>query len=127
MSAFWQVLAIGFAGACGTLARFGVNQFTAKALGDYPYGTVIVNVAGCFLFGFLTSIFSAGRIGVQYKVILLTGFLGGFTTFSAYAYEIADFLEHQRYLAALLHFGGQNVLGIAAVFLGLCFGKYIFV
>ncbi|MDR1492444.1 MAG: CrcB family protein [Planctomycetaceae bacterium] len=124
MSAFfWQILTIGLAGACGTLARFGVNQTTSRIWGNYPYGTAIVNILGCFLFGFLTGIFFTEKFPAQYKVVLLTGFLGGFTTFSAYAYEIAEFLEHQRYLTALFHFGGQNFLGIIAVFLGLFLAK----
>ena len=123
MSAFWQLLTVGLAGALGTVARFGVNQLMTRLFGSYPWGTVLVNLLGCLLFGFLMAIFVAEKLPAQYKVVILTGFLGGFTTFSAYAFEIADFLEKSRYVAAIFHFGLQNVIGVLAVFAGLILGR----
>ena len=125
MTTLGQVIGIAAAGAFGTLARFGVNQLSAQLFGEYPWGTVIVNVLGCLLFGFLFAFFEAEKLPTQYRIIILTGFLGGFTTFSAYAFEIADFLEHNRYLAAMGHFNLQNVGGILAVFVGLMLGRFL--
>jgi len=125
MTTLGQVIGIAVAGAFGTLARFGVNQLAAQLFGQHPWGTVIVNLIGCLLFGFLFAFFEAEKLPFYYRVIILTGFLGGFTTFSAYAFEIADFLEHNRYLAAVGHFSLQNVGGILAVFAGLIFGRYL--
>jgi CrcB protein len=124
MTTFGQVIGIGLAGAVGTIARYGINQLSAQQFGDYPWGTVIANLLGCLLFGFLMAFFVAEKLPMQYQVILLTGFLGGFTTFSAYAFEIADFLEKGRYLVAMCHFCLQNVVGILAVFAGLIFGRF---
>ena len=117
------IIGIGLAGAFGTLARFGINQTSARLFGEHPWGTVIVNLSGCLLFGFLATFFVAEKLPAHYKVIILTGFLGGFTTFSAYAFEIADFLEKGRYAAAMWHFGLQNVVGVLAVFAGLMLGR----
>ena len=124
MTTLWQVIGIGVAGAVGTLARYGVNQLSAQLFGGHPWGTVIVNLLGCLLFGFLFVFFEAEKLPIQYRVIILTGVLGGFTTFSAYAFEIADFLEKGRYLAAMGHFCLQNVVGILAVFAGMKFGRF---
>ncbi|MCL2118646.1 MAG: CrcB family protein [Planctomycetaceae bacterium] len=125
MTTLGQVIGIGLAGAFGTLARYGVNQLSGQLFGRHPWGTVIVNLLGCLLFGFLAALFTAKRLPIQYQVILLTGFFGGFTTFSAYAFEIADFLEHNRYLAAMGHFSLQNIGGVLAVSAGLVFGRYL--
>jgi len=122
---FWQVIGIGLAGAFGTLARYGTNQLSAQLFGQQFWGTVIVNLLGCLLFGFLAALFFAEKLPMQYRVIILTGFLGGFTTFSAYAFEIADFLEQGRYLTATGHFSLQNLGGILAVFAGLMFGRFL--
>ena len=123
MSTFWSVIAVGLAGACGTVARFGINQMMVRWFGTYPWGTVVVNLIGCLLIGFLAAVFMAEKLPLYYKVIFVTGFLGGFTTFSAYAFEIADFLEKGRYFAAASHFSLQNLVGILAVFAGLALGR----
>ena len=123
MTVFWQLLGVGLAGALGTVARYGVNLGMTRLFGSYPWGTVVVNLLGCLVFGFLFAFFAAEKLPTHYKVVILTGFLGGFTTFSAYAFEIADFLEKSRYVAAMFHFGLQNILGILAVFAGLMLGR----
>jgi len=89
------------------------------------WGTTVVNLLGSFLFGFLVTFFLADKLPVYWKVILLTGFLGGYTTFSSYAFEIAHFLEKNQYALALLHFSVQNILGVAAVFAGLRLGRLL--
>ena len=122
-----QVIGIGLAGALGTLARFGTNQLSTQLFGQQLWGTVIVNLLGCLLFGLLYALFVAEKLPTKYQVVILTGFLGGFTTFSAYAFEIADFLEKGRYLAAAGHFSLQNLGGILAVFAGLMFGRLLVV
>lgn len=123
MSTFWQLVGVGLAGGFGTVARFSVNLATERLFGPHPWGTVVVNLLGCLLFGFLAAFFVAEKLPTHYKVVILTGFLGGFTTFSAYAFEIADFLEKGRYAAAMWHFGLQNIIGVLAVFSGLMLGR----
>jgi len=125
MTTLGQIIGIGLAGAIGTLARFGVNQLSQQLFGQHPWGTVFVNLFGCLVFGFLAAFFMAEKLPAYYRVILLTGFLGGFTTFSAYAFEIADFFEKDRYFAAMGHFCLQNIGGVLAVFAGLVFGRFL--
>jgi len=126
MPFYWQIVAVGIAGGLGTMARLGTNQLMASLCGlEYPWGTTAVNLLGSFLFGFLVIFFFPDKLPVHWKVILLTGFMGGYTTFSSYAFEIAQFLEKKQYALALLHFSVQNILGIAAVFAGLRLGRLL--
>jgi len=120
-----QAIGVGVAGATGTLARYGVNQLSTQLFGGHPWGTVIVNLLGCLLFGFLFVFVETEKLSIQYSTIILTGFLGGFTTFSAYAFEITVFLEKGRYLDALGHFCLQNIVGVLAVFAGMMFGRFL--
>ncbi|MDR3234546.1 MAG: CrcB family protein [Planctomycetaceae bacterium] len=113
-----HVAALALAGALGTLARYAAGIAAVAAFGNaYPYGTYIVNIAGCFLFGTAAGIFA--NASTEWRTIFLTGFLGGFTTFSAFAFENYQFLERQQYVLFAVHCIGQNGLGIAAVLLGL--------
>ena len=116
MNPFYFITGLALAGALGTLARYGVGIVSVAAFGaSYPYGTFIVNVIGSFLFGLLAGL---PRLPVEWQFILLTGFLGGFTTFSAFAFENYELLEKHRYIAFAVHVAGQNILGIAAVLAG---------
>ncbi|MDR2115608.1 MAG: CrcB family protein [Planctomycetaceae bacterium] len=116
----YHLLGIGMAGAAGTLARYGVSVVAAVLLGtSYPWGTYLVNMLGCFLFGIVSGLITSGSLSAEWKTILLTGFLGGFTTFSAFAAENQQFLSERRWNALMLHLIGQNLLGIVAVLGGL--------
>jgi len=116
MNSFNFIIGLALAGALGTLARYAVGIVSIAAFGtSYPYGTFLVNVVGSFLFGLLAGL---PRLSAEWQIILLTGFLGGFTTFSAFAFENYQLLGQHRYLAFSVHVLGQNVLGIAAVLAG---------
>lgn len=122
----YHLLGIGFSGAAGTLARYGVSLGAAALFGtSYPWGTYLVNMIGCFLFGIVSGLIAGGSLSAEWKTILLTGFLGGFTTFSAFAAENQQFLSERRWNALMFHLIGQNLLGIAAVFGGLLFVNFL--
>lgn len=116
MNSFSFILGLALAGALGTLARYGVNLASASTLGtSFPYGTFFVNVLGSFLFGL---VLGSPRFSPVFQTLLLSGFLGGFTTFSAFAFENAQLLQHHHYCSFLVHLLGQNILGIIAVLAG---------
>ena len=83
------LIAIGFAGALGALARYGVSLAALRWIGeDFPYGTLCVNLAGCFLLGVLAELtMEDAGLAPQTRAILGTGFLGAFTTFSTFGVE----------------------------------------
>ncbi len=117
---FFHLLGIGVAGGFGTLARYGVSLGAVALFGpQYPWGTFIANLLGCFLLGTISGLVATGVVPEPWKIYLLTGFLGGFTTFSAFAFENHEFLTEGRWGHAAVHLLGQNALGVLAVLLGL--------
>lgn len=114
------------AGGLGTLCRYGLSNLVQRQAGlHFPWGTFAVNLLGCFLFGLLWSLFE-NRVDISREVraVVLVGFLGGFTTFSSFAFEAAGLLRDGAWLAAAGHLLGQNVLGVALVFAGLLVGRH---
>ena len=117
-------MTLGCAGGLGTISRYAVSQLLTGSFGSrYPWGTLIVNVVGCFLFGIFAELFAAEKLDAGWKVIVLTGFLGGFTTFSAFAFEM-EFLHGQGlHGLTFLHFLANNFLGITALIAGFYIGR----
>lgn len=109
---------IAAGGALGALARHGVNVGAVKMLGlGFPYGTMIVNIVGSMMIGGLITIFAqVWQPPESVKLFLITGFLGGFTTFSAFSLDAISLLERQAYSAAILYIIGSVVLSLLAVF-----------
>jgi CrcB protein len=118
---------IALAGAIGTLARYWVSGLVYSVAGrDFPWGTAAVNIIGCFLFGFVWQL-GEGRmlIRAETRTIILTGFMGAFTTFSTFIFESGGLIEDGRYLPALANVGFQTVVGFAALFGGLALGRML--
>ena len=113
---------IVFAGAgVGGALRHGVNLAAARMFGlAFPYGTLIVNVLGSFLMGFLAGYF-AYRTGIpqHVRLFLTTGMLGGFTTFSAFSLDAALLLERHAYWPAAAYVLGSVILSLVGLFVGL--------
>ena len=113
---------IVFLGAgVGGAMRHGVNAGAARLLGfGFPYGTLIVNVAGSFLMGLLAGYFAfRPGIGQHIRLFLTTGVLGGFTTFSAFSLDTALLVERHSYGLAAGYAVGSVAASLAALFVGL--------
>ncbi|HEY1408350.1 MAG TPA: CrcB family protein [Promineifilum sp.] len=122
-----KLLLIGFAGALGTLARYGLSGFVQRRAGvTLPWGTLVVNIIGAFVFGLIWSLVEKRLvISVETRVILLSGFLGGFTTFSSFMFETGSLISEAQWSLATLNLGAHMVLGLGAMFLGLAAGRAI--
>ena len=109
------------------MARYGLAGLVQRAVeGEFPWGTVVVNLLGCFLFGTLWSVMeSRVSISVEARAMILVGFMGAFTTFSTFAFETAQMLRDAQWLAAAGNMAVQNLAGIAALLLGLACGRLI--
>ena len=115
---------IVFLGAgIGGAFRHGVNLASARLFGfGFPFGTIIVNIAGSLLMGLLAGYF-AFRTGVpqHMRLFLTTGILGGFTTFSAFSLDAALLMERHAYWSATAYILGSVILSLVALFAGLGF------
>lgn len=120
-----KLLLIGLAGACGALARYGLGGFVQRYSGaTFPWGTLVVNIVGSFLFGFVWSLVEQRMvISPETRVIILSGFLGAFTTFSSFMFETSTLIGEAQWWLAGLNVGGQILLGLTAMFLGLAAGR----
>jgi CrcB protein len=123
-----RFLWICLAGAAGTGARYLVQLGAAKAFGQtFPYGTLIVNVVGSFLIALLVQLSLSGdRISPTLRLVLATGFLGGFTTYSAFNYETLALFEQRSYGPGAIYLALTVVGCLAAGLLGLGAARAIF-
>lgn len=117
MRIFWSV-AVG--GALGCVSRYYLTAFIQQRAGaSFPAGTMIINITGSFLVGFITRYaLQSGAVSAETRTLLTTGFCGGYTTFSTYSYEAAMMLEDREYGRAALYVGATVVLALAGTFLG---------
>jgi CrcB protein len=120
-----KLLLIGLAGALGALARYGLGGLVQRYAGvTFPWGTFVVNIIGAFLFGFIWSLVEQRLvISVETRVIILSGFLGAFTTFSSFMFETSSLIGEAQWGLAVLNVVGQVILGLMAMFLGLAAGR----
>jgi CrcB protein len=114
-------LAVFLGAGLGGMLRHAVNRGALAWLGPgFPYGTLIVNVVGGLLMGVIAELFLVKGGGSQeFRLFLTTGFLGGFTTFSAFSLDSAMLWERSDYAALGAYVIGSVVLSIAALFLGM--------
>lgn len=120
----YRIALIFLAGGLGSVLRYGVARWAhGLAGGWFPVGTLTVNVAGSLLLGFLTPwLLAGGPSGIvdeSHRVAILVGLLGGFTTFSTYAYETTALSQQGRPGLALANLLLTNALALAAAWLGM--------
>jgi CrcB protein len=107
-------------GAIGSLTRYVVGMAVMTRLATrFPFGTMIVNVTGSFLIGVLMTLFSERpQPSANWRLVLVVGFLGGYTTFSSFEWETLALVKGGGQLLAFLNVTGSVILGYAAVWLG---------
>ncbi|WP_104090022.1 fluoride efflux transporter CrcB [Arthrobacter sp. GMC3] len=119
----WIFLALTLAGGIGATARYVVDGFIrGKAPAGYPWPTTLINISGSLVLGFLTGLATDSVLPSGVTIVLGTGFLGGYTTFSTASYETVALVRDRRYAAALGNGLGLAIVAVAAAWLGLWLG-----
>ena len=122
-----KIACIGLAGALGALCRYWLAGFVQQMTGQgFPLGTAMVNILGCFLFGFIATLIDERMVlPPEAKVYLLTGFMGAFTTFSTYTFETASLIRYSQWLLAGANILGQTLLGLMFLFMGIFLARLL--
>jgi CrcB protein len=121
-----RIILLSVAGVLGVLARYGVQGIVQPKGHAFPYGVLAVNAVGCLAFGIVAELADTrGLIGRETRLVLVTGFLGTFTTFSAYIFDSINLARHRELAIAVANAGGQFVIGIAMCIAGLAIGARI--
>lgn len=116
----YNLLYVSLGAIVGALARYLITHFSSEFSHHhgFPYGTLIVNVTGCFIVGYVLT-WTANHAQDHWRLLAATGFCGAFTTFSAFAYESLAYWHQGRPLAFLMNLGLNNMLCLIAVGLGI--------
>lgn len=118
------IIAISLGAIGGALSRYYLSLWFSQLLGStFPYGTGIINLTGCFGMGFFISLASSFPIHPHLRLLVATGFLGSYTTFSTYQLDTAKLLEQGSWEVDLLYWVGSAGLGLLALLLGTVTAK----
>lgn len=114
------LILVGIGGAVGSVLRYLTAVLTNRLCSsDFPFATFAVNLAGCLLIGILLGFAEKYQVlNANLRNLLVTGFCGGYTTFSAFASENVNLLQQGHMLTAIVYMAGSILLGLFAVWLG---------
>ncbi|MBN2211793.1 MAG: fluoride efflux transporter CrcB [Sedimentisphaerales bacterium] len=123
-----RLLLIFLAGGCGCLLRYALSGWIQRlSSSSFPVGTLAVNIIGCVVIGFLMSLFTGPvLLREAYRLAILVGLLGGFTTFSTFGYETISMTTEGLFGLAALNLLLSNGLGLAAAWLGMRLATIIY-
>jgi len=116
-----RLILIAVFGAVGTLARYGIQALLqVRSVGTFPYGTLLVNLSGCFLLGLIGQL-TLNRLVISpdWRTAITVGFFGGYTTFSSFGWETAKMLEDGKWLPATTYVAASVVVGLLLSIAGI--------
>ncbi|HVF51015.1 MAG TPA: fluoride efflux transporter CrcB [Pyrinomonadaceae bacterium] len=122
-----KLVLLGLAGVAGTFGRYWLSGVVARRFGEtFPWGTLAVNVAGCFLAGLLFYLIQERfPASDTWRAVVFTGFLGAFTTFSAYGLQTFTLMQEGRFGLAALNVAASNVAGLCMVWCGYSLARVL--
>lgn len=121
-------VAISLGAIAGALSRYYITLWFAQRCGaDFPYGTFFINLTGCFAMGFFVTwaMDLVVTISPEVQLLVATGFLGSYTTFSTYGLDTITLLGIRRFIPAGLYWAGSALLGILSVQLGVLLARLV--
>ena len=121
------VLLVFLGGGIGSLGRYLLNRWiSGLVISSFPYGTFITNVTGCFLIGFLVYFTERfGTVSLPWRLFLVTGFCGGYTTFSSFSFENIELISNHQVFTFLAYTLASIAFGFLATFGGILLARNI--
>ena len=125
METFAKILSVAIGGAFGATARYLINiSPLANLFEKFPFPTFFINISGSFLIGFLFVLFTSKfALGENLRLAILVGFLGAFTTFSTFEFEIFDLVRERHFATAFLYLSLSVLVGFVGVLAGVWLAK----
>jgi CrcB protein len=124
---FYKIAFLALAGAAGTLLRYGLAGVVQRIQGtSFPWGTLLVNLSGCFLAGLFWALFeSKWPVSPETRTVIMVGFMGAFTTFSAFILESGELMRSAEWMSTFANLVAQNVFGFLALFAGFALARVL--
>jgi CrcB protein len=122
-----DILVISIGAILGANARWIISRYAARVLGPtFPYGTLFINVTGSFIVGFFM-IWATERVLLdpRWRLLIVVGFCGAFTTFSSYAFETMAYFEQGQWLLMFANFASNNLLCLGAALAGMALARAV--
>jgi CrcB protein len=124
---FRTILIVGTGGFIGSVMRYLLQVFVEnKLLSTFPLATMIANIAGSFIIGVVFALAEKSLMNSDWRIFMSVGICGGFTTFSAFAFNNFNMIKEHTWNQLFLNIGGTMILGILAVYLGIILVREIF-
>ena len=122
-----EYVIIGIGGILGALSRYAFSKWVGQRWrGDFPLATFFINITGSFIMGVLYVLFSrAGSEFVFLKNLATTGFLGAFTTYSTFSYEIISLIEDREKAIAVIYFSASLIVGLLSAYAGIILAEHL--
>jgi crcB protein len=121
-----NIILVIIGGGLGSVSRYLFTLLAARWFGNsFSWGTLGVNLIGCFFIGLIFSLASRNIVSTSARLLIMTGFIGGLTTFSTYALESINFFRNTEITTALINLAANNVGGLALVLVGLWLGNLV--
>jgi CrcB protein len=116
---------VGIGGLVGANLRYALGRYIVGRVGDaFPYHTFVINLTGSLAIGVVLTLLTQRLVtDPVWRLLIVVGFLGGYTTFSSYTFETITLLQHGRWLRAGTYVIGSNVLGLAACYAGILIAR----
>lgn len=119
-----NIVIVFVGGGLGAALRYLLQLGIGKSNGfNFPTATFLANIIGCLLIGIAFGFIQKLKLSDNYNLFIITGILGGFTTFSSFGLEFIQLFNNKQYFIALVYCLGSNILGFALAWLGYCFLK----
>ena len=120
------ILAIGMGSFLGGISRYLLSLYIQqKFSSSFPFGTLVVNIIGCFLIGIILGLTDKGNLTQEWRLFFATGIIGGFTTFSAFSGETINMLQDGQLWYAILYIAVSLIVGLIATFIGISIIKIL--